>query len=155
MFKNQVSWPKLTCFVGWIHYKNFWHESTYRNFEPVCHLLFYIKCLVSVITAVYGQTLIFEIIFKFRCPRYPNLDPTYCQLVYDPTNPCCQKPQCMTVSPTPGPGISVPPPTPAPSPDVCVYQGVAYRQGQTFNQGCDKICKCEDSMTGKITCTDR
>lgn len=127
------------------------HTETVNPFV-IC---FFIKCLVSVITAVYGQTLIFEIIFKFRCPRYPNLDPTYCQLVYDPTNPCCQKPQCMTVSPTPGPGISVPPPTPAPSPDVCVYQGVAYRQGQTFNQGCDKICKCEDSMTGKITCTDR
>lgn len=91
----------------------------------------------------------------FRCPRYPNLAST-CRLVYDPTNPCCQKPECQTPAPTPGIGQSPSPgPNPTPTTQFCVYQGVPLRQGQTFNQGCDKVCKCEDAMTGKITCDDR
>ena len=40
-------------------------------------------------------------------------------------------------------------------PAVCVYQGVPYRQGQTWNDGCDKVCRCEDGMTGRINCDDR
>ena len=90
-----------------------------------------------------------------RCPRYPNL-PATCHLVYDPTNPCCKKPECPKATPTPAPGVSVSPnPNPTPSPNFCVYQGVPLRQGQTFKQGCDKICRCEDAMTGKIVCDDR
>ncbi|XP_053376973.1 uncharacterized protein LOC123528762 [Mercenaria mercenaria] len=93
-----------------------------------------------------------------RCPRYPNL-PATCQLIHDPSNPCCQKPVCP---PTPlpatvGPDGKTPTISPFPTPptEFCVYQGVPLRQGQTFNQGCDKICKCEDAKMGKITCTDR
>lgn len=97
---------------------------------------------------------IYLILFIFRCPRYPSL-PSTCTLVYDPTNPCCKKPECTT-TPAPLPGQSpTPGPNPTPSTQFCVYQGVPFRQGQTFNQGCDKICKCEDAMTGKITCDDR
>ncbi|XP_052233684.1 uncharacterized protein LOC127846468 isoform X4 [Dreissena polymorpha] len=89
-----------------------------------------------------------------RCPRFPDLPPS-CHLVYDPVDPCCQKKECLTVTPTPFPGMLTPAPTPAPSSYFCVYQGIPYRQDQTFNKGCDQICKCEDAMTGKITCTDR
>ncbi|XP_060567789.1 mucin-2-like isoform X2 [Ruditapes philippinarum] len=89
-----------------------------------------------------------------RCPRYPSL-PSSCTLVYDPINPCCKKPECPT-TPVPMPGQSpTPNPNPTPATQFCVYQGVPLRQGQTFNQGCDKVCKCEDAMTGKITCDDR
>ena len=41
-----------------------------------------------------------------RCPRYPNLQPN-CRLVYDPLNPCCQKPVCgAVVAPTPPVGAT-------------------------------------------------
>ena len=40
-------------------------------------------------------------------------------------------------------------------PDVCVYNGVPFRQGQTWQDGCGKMCRCEDSMTGLINCDDR
>ncbi|WAR11992.1 SAS-like protein [Mya arenaria] len=89
-----------------------------------------------------------------RCPRFPDLPPN-CHLVYDPVDPCCQKKECLTVTPTPFPGMVTPAPTPAPSSNFCVYQGIPYRQDQTFNKGCDQVCKCEDAMTGKITCNDR
>ncbi|XP_070202959.1 uncharacterized protein [Littorina saxatilis] len=99
-----------------------------------------------------------------RCPRYPNL-PTTCVLVYDPTDPCCKKPMCgdnrptpsPTKAPTTGPNGETPRPLPTtPSPNAfCVYNGVPYRQGATWQVGCDKVCKCQDSMTRQITCNDR
>ncbi|GFR69731.1 collagen alpha-4(VI) chain [Elysia marginata] len=91
-----------------------------------------------------------------KCPNYPNL-PLNCRLVYDPLNPCCKKPECPPpASPaTPGPNGVTPTTVPTPPPAVCVYNGVAYRQGQTWNVGCDKVCVCEDASTKRINCDDR
>ncbi|KAK7505814.1 hypothetical protein BaRGS_00003085, partial [Batillaria attramentaria] len=102
-----------------------------------------------------------------RCERFPNL-PTYCVLVYDPNDPCCKKPLCGDMRPipttTPAPtapngDIITPPPgavptTPNPN-AFCVYNGVAYRQGQSWDVGCDKVCRCENAMMRHVTCTDR
>ncbi|XP_041376891.1 uncharacterized protein LOC121389362 [Gigantopelta aegis] len=80
-----------------------------------------------------------------RCPHFPNL-PYYCRMVFDPSNPCCQKPDCN--QPTPKPGQN-------PTPQFCVYNGIPFRQGQSWNDGCDKVCRCEDAITGHINCDDR
>lgn len=39
--------------------------------------------------------------------------------------------------------------------DVCVYKGVPYTQGQQWYDGCDKVCICENGMTGYIRCRQR
>lgn len=109
-------------------------------------------------TPAHCMQFLYRFILIFRCPRYPNL-PAACQLIHDPSNPCCLKPVCPTVPqpPTPGTDGKIPTVTPyiSPTTDFCVYQGVPLRQGQTFNQGCEKICKCEDAKSGKIACSDR
>jgi hypothetical protein len=33
--------------------------------------------------------------------------------------------------------------------------GKAYTQGQQFYDGCDRICICENGMTGYYSCVDR
>ena len=33
--------------------------------------------------------------------------------------------------------------------------GVQYTQGQKWNDGCDKMCVCDDGITGHYTCSDR
>lgn len=38
---------------------------------------------------------------------------------------------------------------------VCVYQGVAYKQGDTWNEGCIKKCRCDDASKNIYTCFDR
>ena len=37
----------------------------------------------------------------------------------------------------------------------CVYKGVYYTQGQQWQDGCDKKCRCEDVIHGYISCSDR
>ncbi|KAJ8302983.1 hypothetical protein KUTeg_019379 [Tegillarca granosa] len=104
------------------------------------------------------------------CPRYPSV-PLNCRMVTDPANPCCEKPDCsptqapqpgVTQAPKPGQtpnplGTVAPNPqnTLSPNPQFCIYNGIPYRQGQTWQDGCDKICRCEDAMTKQITCDDR
>lgn len=39
--------------------------------------------------------------------------------------------------------------------DFCIYNGVPYQQGATWNSGCDKRCRCDDAKTGLINCDDR
>ncbi|XP_067652673.1 mucin-2-like [Haliotis asinina] len=99
-----------------------------------------------------------------RCPRFPNL-PLTCVLAYDPVNPCCKQALCGDQVPTPGPGVSTPkPPTivnptlypgQVPTPQFCIYNGVPFRQGQKWNEGCDKVCRCEDAATKQVNCDDR
>lgn len=36
-----------------------------------------------------------------------------------------------------------------------MYNGIPLRQGDTFKDGCDKVCRCEDSMTNDVVCDDR
>ncbi|XP_076111939.1 uncharacterized protein LOC143080127 isoform X2 [Mytilus galloprovincialis] len=90
------------------------------------------------------------------CPKFPQV-PSYCTLVQDPKNTCCQTVYCP-VQPTPGPGQQPPSPgtylTPKPT-SMCVYNGVAYRQGQQWYDGCDLVCRCEDAMKGFYRCQQR
>lgn len=39
--------------------------------------------------------------------------------------------------------------------EYCVYNGIPYTQGQTFNVGCEKKCRCDDASMGVINCDDR
>ncbi|XP_060063144.1 kielin/chordin-like protein [Ylistrum balloti] len=85
-----------------------------------------------------------------RCARYPNL-PLSCRLEFDPMDPCCEKPNC---SPNPAPTLRPGQTTPSPN-DFCVYNGIPYKQGQTWQVGCKEVCRCDDAKTGRINCDDR
>lgn len=37
----------------------------------------------------------------------------------------------------------------------CVYKGVAFSQGQTWADGCQKKCRCDDADMNVYTCFDR
>ena len=39
--------------------------------------------------------------------------------------------------------------------EVCYYKGNSYKTGQTWQDGCDYNCICNDANTGKYTCTDK
>ena len=39
--------------------------------------------------------------------------------------------------------------------DVCVYKTAQYSQGQTWNDGCQYKCRCDDSSKGLYICNDR
>ena len=39
--------------------------------------------------------------------------------------------------------------------DFCVYKSVPLREGDIFDDGCDLVCRCEDSMTNSVVCDDR
>lgn len=38
---------------------------------------------------------------------------------------------------------------------VCDYNGVQYNQGQTWDDGCSRRCRCEDAVKGLYVCEDR
>jgi len=37
----------------------------------------------------------------------------------------------------------------------CAYKGKTYATGETWMDGCDYECICEDGDTGKYTCNNR
>lgn len=37
----------------------------------------------------------------------------------------------------------------------CVYNGQIYRQGMTWDRGCEYRCECVDAVSGQYRCTDR
>ena len=37
----------------------------------------------------------------------------------------------------------------------CMYNGVPFTQGQTWNDGCDLTCSCENATTGYYRCSTR
>nr|KAG5702882.1 hypothetical protein BaRGS_019101 [Batillaria attramentaria] len=80
-----------------------------------------------------------------RCLRYPQAIASFCSMARDPMDPCCMVPDCYA---TPAPGSTV-------SPEFCVYKGIPYSHGQTWNDGCDLTCRCEDVVTGQVNCDDR
>lgn len=41
------------------------------------------------------------------------------------------------------------------SSDVCIYKGSIYRQGETWEDGCDFKCTCVDETRGMYQCTAR
>ena len=38
---------------------------------------------------------------------------------------------------------------------VCVYKGVSFKQGESWKDGCDLVCICENGTTGFYRCDDR
>ncbi|GFO24025.1 LOW QUALITY PROTEIN: collagen alpha-5(vi) chain [Plakobranchus ocellatus] len=46
--------------------------------------------------------------------------------------------------------VGVPSPT-----DVCIYKGQAYKQGEAWYDGCDKVCVCDNAAFGFVRCDDR
>ena len=38
---------------------------------------------------------------------------------------------------------------------ACVYKGVMYHTGDSWDDGCDLRCVCDDEMKGLYTCTYR
>ncbi|XP_053401477.1 uncharacterized protein LOC123550590 isoform X2 [Mercenaria mercenaria] len=82
-----------------------------------------------------------------KCPLYYNLPPQ-CTLVSDGS--CCLKPVCdfkgthlTTNGQTVGKYNGV---------NVCMYKNQPYYQGQTWQDGCDKSCYCQDGSVGLWTC---
>ncbi|WAR12949.1 SAS-like protein [Mya arenaria] len=82
-----------------------------------------------------------------KCPIYFNLPPQ-CTLVKK--SGCCLEPVCDfkgTHLSTNGQqtgtyqGVS-----------VCMYKSMPYYQGQTWQDGCDKSCYCQDAEVGLYTC---
>lgn len=39
--------------------------------------------------------------------------------------------------------------------DVCIYKGQSYRQGDTWFDGCESECKCENAKYGYYRCNKR
>ncbi|GFO23767.1 collagen alpha-4(vi) chain, partial [Plakobranchus ocellatus] len=104
-----------------------------------------------------------------RCPaHYFNNLPQQCVLVEDPKDACCSIPYCDFIHPTPFPnGLPTLVPGQAPinitgtatgtqgANDVCVYGGSFFRQGESWNDGCDLSCVCDDAAKGFYTCRQR
>ena len=40
-------------------------------------------------------------------------------------------------------------------PDVCVYKGMAFKQGQQWDDGCEKTCVCENAAFGYYRCDNK
>ncbi|KAK3591357.1 hypothetical protein CHS0354_040318 [Potamilus streckersoni] len=83
-----------------------------------------------------------------KCPVYYNLPPQ-CTLVTDSNN-CCLQPVCNfkpTYSTTNGQSLGI-----LNGVNVCVYQGQKYYQGQTWQDGCEYNCVCQDGNIGMYTC---
>lgn len=38
---------------------------------------------------------------------------------------------------------------------VCIYKGRQYQQSQSWSDGCDFDCRCDDASTGQFSCTPR
>lgn len=72
----------------------------------------------SILYSFYNiNTKVFYIVLIFSCERHPQI-PSFCTLVQDPKNACCQTVFCP-IKPTPGPNVTPLPytgvPTPAPT----------------------------------------
>lgn len=39
--------------------------------------------------------------------------------------------------------------------EYCEYKGVQYNQGQTWQDGCDYTCRCDNVEKGLYTCNQR
>ena len=39
--------------------------------------------------------------------------------------------------------------------DVCVYKGVSHKQGETWYDGCEFECMCENAKYGYYRCNKR
>ncbi|GFS00186.1 collagen alpha-4(VI) chain [Elysia marginata] len=104
-----------------------------------------------------------------RCPsQYFNNLPPQCVLVQDPDDACCTLPYCDFIHPTPFPN-GLPTLVPGKQPvtvtatgtgtqganEFCVYGGSFFREGETWNDGCDLSCSCDDAKSGFYTCVQR
>ncbi|XP_065923185.1 putative epidermal cell surface receptor [Magallana gigas] len=83
-----------------------------------------------------------------RCPTVPRLS-AGCTLETDPSDYCCKVTVCRQTT-TSAPGQPTPSPTKPPT--FCVYKGVPYIQGQTWQDGCSTTCRCDSNI---YNCFDR
>ncbi|GFO23771.1 collagen alpha-4(vi) chain [Plakobranchus ocellatus] len=84
-----------------------------------------------------------------RCPVYQDL-PRECTLIAVPDQ-CCLRPVCdfnqrMTTTQGSGKGIN------AQGIDMCVYAGLQYYNGQSWEIGCDLRCTCTNAKLGTYVC---
>lgn len=108
-----------------------------------------------------------------RCPDYNNV-PLGCTRVPDPKDPqCCKIPDCGAVTGTSGGGTTTglspagfsgtitgygkPPDSNSVTGfrNGCLFKGVVYTQGDTWEDGCDYDCECTDASAGKYVCNER
>ncbi|XP_035826806.1 uncharacterized protein LOC101848762 [Aplysia californica] len=108
-----------------------------------------------------------------RCPDYNNV-PISCTRVPDPKDPqCCKIPDCGAVTGTSGGGTTTglspvgfsgtitgygkPPDRNSITGfrNGCLFKGVVYNQGDTWEDGCDYDCECTDASAGKYVCNER
>ncbi|XP_065928421.1 putative epidermal cell surface receptor [Magallana gigas] len=86
-----------------------------------------------------------------QCPTVPRLS-AGCTLETDPSDYCCKVAVCCQTT-TSAPGQPTPSPTKPPT--FCVYKGVPYIQGQTWQDGCSTTCRCDDADNNIYNCFDR
>ncbi|XP_025115701.1 uncharacterized protein LOC112577005 [Pomacea canaliculata] len=90
-----------------------------------------------------------------RCPRYAELPPT-CRLITDFSDPCCQVPTCDGQYNTfTGSCHLASQRSQLLHHHTVLYNGARFYQGQTWQDGCSKTCRCEDAANQIYTCTDR
>ncbi|KAL8588670.1 hypothetical protein ACOMHN_001987 [Nucella lapillus] len=70
------------------------------------------------------------------CVTYADV-PADCPLVKDPGE-CCAKPRCHANRHT-----------------GCTYKSHTYAKGETWTDGCDFRCSCQDAASGRYECTTR
>ncbi|XP_052786256.1 cell death abnormality protein 1-like, partial [Mya arenaria] len=83
-----------------------------------------------------------------KCPIYYNMPPQ-CTLVKK-SGGCCLEPVCQfkgTHLTTNGQSTGT-----YNGMAVCMYKSIPYYQGQTWQDGCDKTCYCQDAEVGLYTC---
>uniref|UniRef100_A0A8W8JW71 VWFC domain-containing protein n=5 Tax=Magallana gigas TaxID=29159 RepID=A0A8W8JW71_MAGGI len=117
------------------------------------------------------------------CPTYNNLESSRCYMVRV-DGKCCSEPRCtlangQVVDPTKvqtsfpivpslsGGYVNFRPDTNyaamgsggysnmSGSRNVCIYKGRQYQQSQSWSDGCDFDCRCDDASTGQFSCTPR
>ncbi|KAJ8302722.1 LOW QUALITY PROTEIN: hypothetical protein KUTeg_019118 [Tegillarca granosa] len=153
--------------------KNNVYKCEARNFLCLHDANHILTCYLII--CVYF-TNIFSI---YRCKAYSNL-PSICTLIPDPVDSCCEIPKCGAFNPIMGGsfnGTGTPPPgglneipigthnifTGSTLPgsvvtgkrDVCVYKGLVYKQGESWEDACAYVCSCDNATQGVYRCISR
>ncbi|XP_071172213.1 uncharacterized protein [Mytilus edulis] len=109
-----------------------------------------------------------------RCKAYSSL-PSICTLKPDPTDSCCQIPDCGTYIPITGNKFTgtiplnkfnlVPIGTHTifygsrhkhnALQDTCLYKNKVYKQGASWNDGCNNVCTCLNGPKGLYRCISK
>ncbi|VDI00817.1 Hypothetical predicted protein [Mytilus galloprovincialis] len=116
---------------------------------------------------------------KLRCKSYSSL-PSICTLKQDPTDSCCQIPDCGTYTAITGNKFTgtIPPNNfnlvpigthtvfygsrynhsglqDTSSKDTCLYKNKVNKQGASWNDGCNNVCTCLNGPKGLYRCISK